>query len=447
MGKKATARETALKALVRVEKDDAYLNLTLPPLLQELMPKDRALAVKIATGTVQRRNTLDWSLELYLKRPLSVLTPWIRNLLRLSAYQLLYLDKVPAHAVVDEGVRLARRYGHKGVAGLVNAVLRRLSQSAKDLPWPSKEMDYERFLSLYYSYPDWLVRRWISRYGAEGAEKILSAGNKEPPLSLRPNLLRVTPEALRERLKAEGVETELSPLVPGALYAKPHQAISEIASFQEGLFTIQGESSMLVAPILGPKPEEHILDLCSAPGGKTTHLAELMEDRGVITAVDIYPNRLGLVNSAARRLRLNSIKTLASDGMMIDRAGLPSQDRILVDAPCSGFGVVRRLPELKWRRREEDQLEMQHRQLSLLKAASVLLKPGGYLLYSVCTNEPEETIEVVGSFKESHPNFNLQPAANSLPPSLSNTAADKAVELLPHIHGLDGFFIALWRKS
>ncbi len=443
-----TAREAALQALLRVERDGAYLNLALPPLLAGLAPQERGLASRIATGTIQHLNTIDWALNLFLTSPLHKLTLAMRNLLRLSAYQLLYLDRVPAHAVVDEAVRLARRYGHRGVAGLANAVLRRLSAEKDDLPWPDATANAAEYLSLRYSHPQWMVKRWIERYGAAEAESLCRANNETAPLSLRPNTLRTTAAQLRERLSTERVEAAFSPRVPGMLLVNPHGSLVELDSYKDGLFTIQGESSALVAPCLDPGPEQMVLDLCSAPGGKTTHLAELMLDRGVIHAVDIHPHRLQLVQRAAQRLGLSSIRTLEIDGRKIGAAGLPLQQCILVDAPCTGLGVIRRLPELKWRRREEELLRMQKLQLELLEAAASMLAPGGKLLYSVCTNEPEETMAVARSFSARHPELKLQAGPGRLPdPLCTAIGEDGTINLLPHRHGLDGFFIALWRRQ
>ena len=442
-----TAREAALKALVWVERDEAYLNLVFPSLAGGLSSRDRALALRIAQGTLQHLNTLDWALGLFLKQPLSRFTPWIRNLLRLSAYQLLYAQRIPPHAVIDEGVRLARRYGHRGVAGLANAVLRRLSENRESLPWPDPARDLTAYLALKYSHPPWLVRRWLDRYGAAETEALCRANNEVSPLSIRPNRLRVTVEELQERLEREGAGATPSPIVPGALYLSVNSPPDRLESYREGLFTIQGEGSMLVSLLLEPRPGAQVVDLCSAPGGKTTHLAELMEDRGEVAAVDIYPQRLRLVEKAAARLGLTCIRTVLGDGRHPAALPLSPSPYILVDAPCSGLGVLRRLPELKWRRRPEDLVAMQERQLELLRGAYSLLAPGGRLLYSVCTNEQEETEAVAQRFGRAFPDLVL--VEESRLPGVAAGARPRGgtLELLPHRDGTDGFFMALWEKK
>ncbi len=442
------AREIALRALVRVEQDDAYLNLVLPSLASGACPEERALAVQLAKGTVQRLNTLDWALGQFLNRSINTLTPWVRNLLRLGAYQILYLDRIPDYAAVDQSVSLARRFGHRGVAGLVNAVLRRLNQNAAYLSWPDIKKRPLEYLSLKYSYPEWLVSRAINRFGLQEAENWCRANNKMPPTAIRPNSLRTDRAGLIEKMCLEGFEVTPSPLVPGMLRLNTAGSPVAADAFKKGLFTVQGESSALVAPMLNVRPGETVVDLCSAPGGKTTHLAETMKDRGLIYAVDINKNRMQLVKKTARRLGLTSIKSVLADGRDLDRNKLIPPDAVLVDAPCSGLGVIRRLPEIKWRRSEKELQGRQNLQLELLNSAAFLLKAGGHLLYSVCSNEPEETVQVFELFNRLHPEFSAKPLYSLLPEGLQENQADQpAVSLLPHDHDLDGFFIALWEKK
>ncbi len=446
--KKARAREAALKALFRAEQKKAYLNLVLPGQLQGLNDDERSLAVRLAAGTMQHLNTIDWALNHFLHRSLSELTPWIRNLLRLSAYQLLYLNRVPAYAAVDEAVSLARRYGHRGVAGLVNAVLRRLEAEVGALPWPDPGEKPVQHLSLRQSQPEWLVSRYIDRLGFVEAEKWCRAANEKAPLTIRPNILRTTPAKLAAVLGTEGVEAEPSPLVSGILRVRTGRSPAGTGAFKQGLLTVQGESSALVAPLLDPAPGDKIIDLCSAPGGKATHLAELIEDRGLVVAVDLHLNRLRMVEKAARRLGLNAIKTVPADGRKVSRQDFSTPDSVLVDAPCSGLGVIRRLPEIKWRRKEKDLPVLKKTQLELLSAAARLLPVGGKLLYSVCTNEPEETLQVVDDFNAKNKGFVQEDLLEKMPETLRKRQEDlPSVSLWPHRHGVDGFFIACWHRK
>ncbi len=442
------AREAALKALVRFEKDRAYLNLILPDLTARLSIEDRALAVQMASGTIERLNTLDWVINLYSTTKINKMTPWLRNLLRIGAYQLLYLDRVPAYAAVDESVRLARRYGHRGVAGLANAILRKIDREAGALPWPDIATSPIDYLSLKYSIPPWLIKRATDRFGFSETENWCQAVNIKPALSIRPNLLRTDLAGLSERLKQEGFNATESPVVPAMLRLSATAGSPAAAeAFRAGLYTIQGESSALVAPMLEPQPGETVVDLCSAPGGKTTHLAELMADRGLVYAIEQHRGRLGLVEKAALRLGLSCIRPVVADGRSVAGLNLKQPAAVLVDAPCSGLGVIGRLPEIKWRRTEEDLGALQKLQLELLAAAASLLTQGGRLIYSVCTTEPEETLQVIEKFGCENPDFVREPLVSRLPSALQggqNTTG--AVSILPHLHGLDGFFLAGWRK-
>jgi 16S rRNA (cytosine967-C5)-methyltransferase len=444
-----SAREAALKALVRYEQDHAYLNLALPNLIKDLSEPDKALAAKLSSGTIQHLNTIDWALQLYSKHKIDSLTPWLRNLLRVSAYQLIYLEKVPDYAVVDEAVNLARRYGHRGVAGLTNALLRKLAAEVDSLPWPEATEEPLECLSLRHSYPPWLIKRLLDRYGFDETEKWCLANLEKPSLSARVNRLRTTAEVLIDKLKKEQIEAFTNQVVPDLLVINAGASkLAQSSSFSEGLLTIQGQSSALVAPLLKPQPGEVIIDLCSAPGGKTTHLAELQQDLGVIYAVELHQSRIGLIQKAATRLGLKSIIPVQADGRELVNLSLPAADAVLVDAPCSGLGVIRRLPEIKWRRTGQDLIGFQKLQLELLAAAARQLRPGGRLLYSVCTAEPEETVQVTELFQKDHPDFITQSLSPLLPPPLQPCFKDsKTLTLLPHRHNFDGFFIALWQKK
>lgn len=444
------AREAALEALVEWEAKEAYLNLVLNRILSRhaFAAAERALLTELAYGVVQRLNTLDWALALYLKRPLEKLTPWIRNILRLGAYQLLFLERIPVAAAVDEAVKLAHRYGHQGVAGLVNAVLRKLGAAKDKLPWSAPQGDPEAYLSLHYSYPLWMVQRWVENMGFAAAEAFCRAGNMVPPLTVRTNTLRLSRLALKEKLALENVAVADCLYAPVGLKLKLTARLTELAAFREGLFQVQGEASMLVAPLLHPQPGEMVLDLCSAPGGKTLHMANLMQNKGNIVATDLYPQRLKLVQDAAKRSGITIVQTERLDGraLPVDKTG--AFQRVLLDAPCSGHGVIRRKPDLKWRRQPGDIAALALLQRQLLKEAFKALRPGGVLLYSACTIEPEETADVINLFLEGEPAARPALLAPLLPEELKK--AEKVpgqIYLWPHKQDLDGFFIARIRKT
>jgi 16S rRNA (cytosine967-C5)-methyltransferase len=392
-------------------------------------------------------NTLDWVITLYLTHPLEKLTPWVRNILRLGAYQLLYLERVPDSAAVDESVKLAHRYGHKGVAGLVNAVLRKISASKETLPWPERDKDPGLYLSLRYSYPLWMVQRWLKNMGFAETEAFCAAGNLAPPLTVRVNTLRLSKNELKRTLAREGVEATDCRYAVDGLELKLSGRLTDLDGFREGLFQVQGEASMLAAPLLNPQPGETVLDLCSAPGGKTAHMAALMQNQGEIVATDLYPHRLKLVQETAKKYRINIIYPEKLDGRSLPPDKKGAFQRVLLDVPCSGHGVIRRKGDLKWRRKPEDIASLSMLQLQLLKEAFKALSPGGILLYSACTIEPEETTNVIETFLAQEPS--AQPAMLSplLPAELRSEEIQGRIFLWPHKHNLDGFFLARIRKK
>lgn len=426
------ARELALDVLTRVETEGAYSNLLLNRELKRepLSPSDAALATELVYGTIQRLNTIDYMLTPFLAKGLHKLEPWVRNLLRLSVYQLRFLDRIPPHAAVNEAVTIAGRRGHKGIAGLVNAVLRSVIRQGGALSLP-EDWPASRAIALLHSHPEWLVQRWIDQYG-EAETKAMCAGNNRPPrTSIRVNPLKTTPDALIALLTEQGIAARRSELAAAGLVVEGGGNMAHTVWHEQGLFSIQDESSMLVAEIVDPKPGMAVLDCCAAPGGKTAHMAELMQDRGEIRAFDIHAHKIKLIEEQARRLGLSSITAETGDAARLsEKLGEARFDRILVDAPCSGFGVLRRKPDLKWKRSEADIAALSELQLAILSDVRQLLNPGGALVYSTCTVEREENEGVIERFLDAHPEFELE---------LSR-------RIMPHHFETDGFFIARLRK-
>jgi len=444
IGKPRTAREVALEVLLAVERDGAYANLALDAALtrHRLAPRDRALVTELVYGTLRRRNTLDWALAPHSRRPLSSLDAAVRNILRLGAYQLLYLEGIPARAACNESVETARRFGFTSAAGLVNAVLRHLQRSLP-LVFPDAREDPASHLALYHSHPRWLVAEWLETYGFEETAALLAAGNLPAPFTVRANTLKTTPAELARRLEAAGVPATPARFAPEGLYLEK-AAAAENPLFAAGWYFIQDEAAMLAARALAPSPGALVIDLCSAPGGKTTHLAALMGGGGQILAVDVHPHRLDLLAENCRRLGVANVR-----GHLADGRSLPGYharaDFVLVDAPCSGLGVLRRRPDLRWRKSPEDMAGLAVLQAELLDEAARCLRPGGVVVYSTCTIRRAENEAQVEGFLARHPAF--QRGELPLPPALTAGSVTGQVQLLPHRHRTDGFFIARLVRS
>ncbi|MDW7651905.1 MAG: 16S rRNA (cytosine(967)-C(5))-methyltransferase RsmB, partial [Bacillota bacterium] len=302
-------------------------------------------------------------------------------------------------------------------------------------------------LTLQYAHPEWLVKRWLKRLGAEDAEALLAANNRTAPLSVRVNTLKTDRDRLLARLQENGIEARPGDVTPEHITIQGAGRLTNLEAYREGFFQVQGESAMLTSRILDPQPGERILDGCSAPGGKTTHLAALMQNRGEIVALDIHPHRLKLVEANCRRLGIGIVQTMCVDAQEADTGKLGWFDRILLDVPCSGFGVIRRKPDLKWRRTETDIAQLARVQTKMLTACSELLKPGGVLVYSTCTNEPEETTRVVAALLQQDKSMETDDLRPFLPEAWRNDVTEPGIQLYPHVHGVDGFFISRLKKK
>lgn len=453
-----TSREVALDVLLAVERGGAYSNLQLNQALQKsgLTRADAGLATELVYGTIQRLNTIDYRLASFVSKKLNRLEPWVLVLLRLSAYQLIYLDRVPVHAVVNEAVSLVhKRGGHQGIVGFVNGVLRAMGRSLEQVRAGSKDehnLPIAERISLIHSFPLWMVERFIAAYGPVEAEKLCKASNSPPRMSVRVQALKANREQVLNRLLLEGIEADPSPLCASGIVAKAGSGnLALHVGYMQGLWTVQDESSMLVAQVCNPQPGQRVLDCCSAPGGKSTHLAELMGDVGEVIANDLHEHKAALIENQAKRLGLTIVKAVTSDAAELSSQYLKeSMDVVLLDAPCSGLGVIRRKPEMKWNKSLDDIHELKRLQRRLLAEVSQLVKPGGTLVYSTCTIAPEENEEQVRHFLVQHPEFELDVQwGDALIDALSIDAESfqGMLQLLPHHYGSDGFFIAKLRRK
>lgn len=453
--KPQSAREVALNTLVKVAASGAYSNLQLNSALQEagLTRQDAGLATELVYGTIQQQRLLDYRLSGLVAKGLDKLNPWVLQLLRMSAYQLLCLDRIPPHAAVNEAVQIAKKRGHAGIAGMVNGVLRNMERRLQELRGPVEEKDPVTRLGIVYSYPDWLVERWMTAYGEAVAEAICASGNEAPHPSIRVNPLRLSRDEALSRLAEAGYQAVPSSLAPAGIVVDGGGSLALTDSYAEGLWTMQDESSMLVAEVCAPQSGWKVLDCCAAPGGKSTHLAELMGNQGQVIANDIHPHKRQLIDEQARRLGLDAIVTETGDAAELSgRFPNASFDLVLLDAPCSGFGVIRRKPEIKWTKTPEDVQSIAALQRRLLAEAAKLVRPGGTLVYSTCTIEREENEVQAAAFLREHPEFESDPQwpENVLLPlreaGVVSGDFQGYVQLLPHQFGSDGFFIAKFKR-
>ncbi|WP_368929466.1 16S rRNA (cytosine(967)-C(5))-methyltransferase RsmB [Bacillus pumilus] len=445
--KKSNVREVALDALIKLEQNQAYSNLLLQSVMKDkdLADQDKPLLTELVYGTLQNKLALDYMLAPFVKKPQKV-APWVMQLLRMSLYQMVYLEKIPDRAAIHEAVELTKKRGHKGISSLVNGVLR--SVQREGVPAFDDIKDPVKRLSIETSHPLWLVQEWVQSYGFEATESMCHIHLVPPKQTLRVNRIKTDRAALKQKLLDAGIETELGDLSEDALKLMKGSIVST-PSFQEGYVTIQDESSMLVARVLDPQPGETVLDACAAPGGKSTHIAERMNDEGQIVSLDLHEHKVKLIKQAAKRLNLTRIEAKALDARKAKGDyNEASFDRILIDAPCSGFGVIRRKPDMKYTKSPEDSARLATIQQAILNETAPLLKPGGTLVYSTCTMDPTENQQVIHAFLQEHQDFEPDLSLNErLPEQVAPFVQNGSVQILPHYFGTDGFFICSMRKK
>jgi len=440
------ARVAALRVLDRVERSGAYADLALHGALADapLSAQERALATELVYGTLRWRGRLDALLAQVVPRPLDSLESPVRSVLRLGAYQLVFLHSIPAPAAVDQAVRVARAIGLERATGLVNAALRRLAREHEALPLPALEGDPLGHLVHALSLPAWLAQRWLDAYGPAEAAALAAASNAAPPLTVRANALRISRDALLAELRARWPDARPASYAPLGIVLGHGGNPAADPAFAAGRFAVQDEGSQLVVALLDPQPGERVLDACAAPGAKATAAAAAVGAEGRVLGLDRHARRLALVAREARRLGLATLELRACDVA----AGLPPEaaagafDRVLVDAPCSGLGTLRRNADLRWRVAPGDPAELAATQRALLAAAARALRPGGVLVYSTCTLTPEENEDVVASFLADTPGFR-RAAPDAAPACVRPLLGpDGALRTFPHRHGTDGFFAA-----
>jgi 16S rRNA (cytosine967-C5)-methyltransferase len=440
----AGPRGTAVKILNRVERSDAYLDRLLDAELRsdDLNELDKGLMNEIVTGVVRWKMKLDWVLTGFFHGNFTKAEINIKNALRVALYQIQYLNRVPHPAAVNEAVEFIKRLRGQKVGDLVNAVLRNIIRNLDNIRYPDPSEDRIRHLAVIESHPTWMTRRWVDRYGYDAARKLMAANNVIPDLTLRVNRLKMDVDQFTKILDEHQVDYSRSAYLPSFIRVKHMAGIGSSELFQQGYFAVQDESAALPVLLLDPKPGERILDLCSAPGGKTTFTGELLRGEGRIVAIDRYESRLNLVRTACKRLGVTNADFIAADAASLE---VPEADKVLVDAPCSGLGTLAKKPDAKWIREAEDIQQLVELQRSILDHAALLVKPGGVLVYSTCTIEPEEDALLVQAFLQAHADFKLESAAPFVHADF--VTAEGYVQTYQHVHGMDGSFSARLRKA
>lgn len=449
MNQQVNTRELILGILLEVNKEGQYSHLVIRSTLEKyqyLEKQERAFITRVCEGTLEYKLRLDYILNQFSTVPAEKMKPVIRELLRSSVYQILYMDSVPDSAVCNEAVKLARKKGFYNLTGFVNGVLRKIAREYGSIRFPGKEKP-EEYLSVIYSMPKWLVQRFLEQYGFEKTEKMLEAFLKEKPTTIRIREYLVEKEAVLESLKSQKVTVEKAPYVENAYYVKDYDYLPALDAFRVGSIQVQDVSSMLVGDIAAPKEGDYVIDLCAAPGGKTLCIADKLKGTGRVDARDISRTKTDYIRENAIRQNFLNVVVTEKDATQLDSDSLEKADIVLADVPCSGLGVMGRKTDIKYKLNPAKIQELAGLQREILEQASTYVKPGGTLIYSTCTIGKEENQDNVEWFLEHYP-YELE----SLDPYLceelrSETTKKGYLQLLPGVHQCDGFFIARLKRK
>ncbi len=448
MTKVPDSRELALGILMEVTCREEYSHKALRNVLEKyqyLDKRDRAFLTRVTEGTLERMLCLDYIIDQYSSVKINKMKPVIRNILRMSVYQMKYMDSVPDSAVCNEAVKLAGKKGFGQLKGFVNGVLRGIARNLSQVQYPPRT-DLLHFLSVQYSMPEWIVRDWLELYGEEVTERMLQAFLEKRPLTIRVNRERICPGELRQRLEGRGISVSPVPYLDYVFGIEGYDYIGAVPEFQAGLFQVQDVSSALAVELASLRPGDRCVDVCAAPGGKSLHLAECLRGTGSVSARDITEQKAELIRENIRRMGVHNIKVSVQDACLLDEDSVNSADFVLADLPCSGLGVLGKKTDLKYRMTKEQQRELAALQRKILGTVQAYVKPGGTLLYSTCTINREENEDNAAWFLRE---YDFEPV--SLDPILcrelrGGTGSKGYLQLLPGVHACDGFFIAKFRK-
>lgn len=449
MTKPVNIREIILGILMEVTEEEQYIHVVLRDVLgkyQYLEKRDRAFISRVAEGTVEYMIQLDYILEQFSKVKVHDMKPVIRNILRMSVYQLKYMDNVPDSAICNEAVKLAQKKGFYTLKGFVNGVLRNTARGLSDVQYPDKEKAPRKYLSVRYSMPEWILGKWLSQFDYETVEKICSSMEKESRTCIRCNLSKSTKETIMKKLQEQDITVKEVPYLDYALEISDYNYLQAIQAFKEGLFQVQDVSSMLVAEVAAPKWGDYCIDVCAAPGGKSLHLSDKLNGSGYVEARDLTDYKVELMQENLERSGRINMTAVRRDATIFDPASVEKADILLADLPCSGLGVIGRKADIRYKMTEARQQELVKIQRKILDTVWSYVKVGGTLVYSTCTIGVEENQENVKWFLENYP-FRLESIDPYLCPELhSKTTKAGYIQLLPGVHGTDGFFIARFKR-
>lgn len=447
MTKQDNGREIVLDMLLKTSRGEEFSHIVLNRTLSRYQNKtkqERAFISRLFTGTVKQYLTLDYVIEQYASLPVKKMKPFIRNLLRISVYQLLFMDSIPASAVCNEAVKLAKKRGFSRLSGFVNANLRNIARTGKNINYPDKEKDFNDYLNIRYSVPRWLVDMLLEQYDGHQVEMMLAASLREKEITIRCNRIKATPSRLKELLEGEGVTVVEHPYLKEAFVIKDFDYLEGLDTFRKGLLTVQDVSSMLVGEVAGAKEEDFVVDVCAAPGGKALHIAE---KAGKVSARDLSEYKTALIKENILRLGINNVETKVWDATISDPDIISRADIVIADLPCSGLGVLGKKYDIKYKMTQKQQKELVELQRKILNVVSRYVKPNGVLIYSTCTINVKENIDNMNWFLTNY-DFIPDSLDNYLPSCLySDTTKNGYLQLLQGIHHTDGFFICKLRKK
>ncbi len=444
-----STRELVLEVLLEVTRDGAYSHIALNAVLEKyqyLEKQERSFITRVTEGTLERMIELDYIIDQFSTVKTKKMKPVIRNIIRSAVYQLKYMDSIPDSAVCNEAVKLAGRKGFSNLKGFVNGVLRNIARSLDKVEWPSPEQEPIEALSVRYSMPAWIVKQLMHTYDKEVTEQILAAFFDEDAVTVRCNQKKIKPQELKTRFEAAGVHTEVSPYLPYAFRVSGYNSIRELPGYQQGWFQVQDVSSMLVTEVAMPPADACCIDVCAAPGGKTIHLSEQLTS-GQVEARDVSDHKVALIKENIARMGAENVTARVQDALSFDPDSVAKAGIVLVDAPCSGLGVLGKKTDIRYKMTREQQLELVRLQREILATVWPYVKPGGTLIYSTCTINTEENEGNVEWFCQHFP-FETEDITGLLPEALRLTpgTAQGWIQLLPGVHDCDGFFVARLKR-